>query len=139
MSKYATYEIDHGAVRQAADELGITWPIRLRRHYLINWSGYYLGPYRAGDPHLILVSSLVDPVGASRTLWHELQHAADLEAEGCPRRFGVRLTQEYADAGVPYGGRPRGDTWQAYRAMPLERRAIAAEAHHDRLPLTWRI
>lgn len=118
------WEFDPGAVLEALEQLGITRPVRVR------WTAGYRrgGSHRwRNREHHITVSHCRAAEEASRTLWHELAHAAQTEDYG-------------RDHAHHYGSFLRAcDAW--HRAYRNHRRAYEAaagehEALHDDLPLT---
>lgn len=111
------WHADASAIAQAARELGVTRPVRViaspfRRG---RWGGMHT--LLANGVHEIRVATWTNADEASRTLWHELSHAAQ------------------SDRGVTGGTtRLRGD---AYTYDPREIEARAAEVNHERLALAY--
>lgn len=104
-----SWDFDLDAIQRARELLGVTRPVVIgcvnaRRR----WTGMH---HDEGATHRITVAHWHTPEGASRTIWHELSHAAQ------------------ADRGVPGGtSQLRG---RAYDMDPREVEARAAESNHD--------
>src|SRR4051812_49247322 len=74
------FEINEAAVAQAARQLDIEGPVRVRIvRYRNDKSGRYVG-VRDGVV-TVSVSSDLDADEASRTIWHELTHARQAQAQ----------------------------------------------------------
>lgn len=76
--------IDIEAVRQACVELGIERPVAIKRANGTGTRGCYrpaIDP-KHGQMHSITLSTYSSAYGASRTLWHELVHCAQVEKLG---------------------------------------------------------
>lgn len=103
------WDFDLAAIERAIELLGVTRPVVIgavnaRRR----WSGMH---HDEGHQHRVTVAHWHTPAGASRTIWHELSHAAQ------------------SDRGVKGGTtRLRG---REYDMDPREVEARAAEANHD--------
>lgn len=103
------WEFDLGAIERACELLGVTRPVEIgavnaRRR----WSGMR---HDEGDQHRVTVANWHTPEGASRTIWHELSHAAQ------------------SDRGVEGGtSQLRG---REYDDDPREREARACERNHE--------
>lgn len=104
------WDFDVAALERACKLLGVTRPVELgavnsRRR---RWAGMH---HDEREQHRVTCAVWATPEGASRTLWHELSHAAQ------------------SDRGVPGGtSRLRG---REYDEDPREVEARAAEAYHD--------
>lgn len=107
---------DRASIERAIAELGLARPVRI---YMSNGRGgrRKSGLYRDAREHLIGVRRSLSVREASRTLWHELEHARQEESGERDPRGTARL---------------RGD---AYWSHPDEIAARAREAAHDRLAL----
>ena len=142
------FRIDRDAVREAADLLGITWPIEFastssygstRGNHQLRYRG---GSYRCDGNrhynldtatsvyHRIMVKSYLSAEQAGRTIWHELTHA--MQAERATRDAGAVTMREVNEAWAGCSARGRGVT---YRAKPIEVEAREHEPLNDDLPL----
>lgn len=112
------WDFDVPAIMRAARELGVSSPVEVG---CVEWTRKRWDGLAAFDEgvHSIRVRRAADADEASRTLWHELTHAAQ------------RDRGEHMDSGEVL--RRRG--FAAYRAHPHEVEARASEAQAARLPL----
>lgn len=110
---------DLDAIRAAVRELGLREPVQVGCAEYANgrWSGMY--SHDADEGHRVRIGRRLSAEQASRTLWHELAHAAQRE------RGSTGGTRHLA----------RRDR-AAYESDWREVDARAHEANHDRLPLT---
>lgn len=117
-----TWTFDLDAIEQACTyELGLELPVVLTH---INGRRATDGRARFIDGcHALRVCWRLSPEQASRTLWHELKHAQQLERFPTPDAFWGA----YVAAGV----KPHA----VYLANPYEVEARAAEREHERLAL----
>lgn len=117
----ASWQLDVGALADAHAFLGLERPLRV---HVANGRGgrsnYGLHSYEHGA-HVISVLRRISPAKASRVLWHELEHARQLEHDfGCD---ADAFCAAYQRAG---GGRgPRG------RQNPFEVDARASECNAE--------
>jgi myosin-crossreactive antigen len=113
---------DYDAIREAIFDLGIKAPV------VVKWSGArkITGSHRYHNRrHVITVSSLNWSGEASKTLWHELAHARQMEQMGNPDKFHA----EYAREGQ----------WRSVRfdENKFEIEAREMEDRHYELPLAY--
>jgi hypothetical protein len=128
------YAIDQQAVERARQELGIRAPVHVLFRAFRVLDGRYTG--LKGGRHVITLSSDLPQRLASRTLWHELEHARQSQELGGHKQFRERVRLESRAAGWPARrGLLRG--WR-YNRMPLERQAIRVERRYRRRRLTKR-
>jgi hypothetical protein len=107
----AAWSIDHAALAHACAVLGVSWPVEIRRTTARGHTGRHVMTERDyGMRHRITVNKLSDPAKASRTIIHELTHAAQAEAAGSMSAWHRRCKAEHR---LPH------------RARPMEREAYA--------------
>lgn len=140
----APWRVDTDNLARACDHLGVTVRVNIRRTATRRLLGRYHGikvPDDAPrDPavidtmteeqidalmtHYITASARLTPEAASRTLWHELTHAAQYERD--PNYYveqyakELREARRLADNGIPFN--------RAYRMISFE---IEAKANED--------
>lgn len=105
-----TFDVD--ALRRACVHMGVTRPVEVgcANYHRGRWGGMHS---LERNVHRVRVAYWLPADAASRTLWHELSHAAQ------------------SDRGIPSGTRTlKGD---AYTNDPREVEAREAEQHHDTL------
>jgi hypothetical protein len=129
------FRVDHERVDEAARQLGLTMPVRVFVRGYAYYTGRYIG-LRDGVHH-IGVSSFLPARLASRALWHELTHAAQVERLGSDAAFTTRWWAEMAAAGLTRRQASRGEG-RAYDRTPLESEARANERRHRRVRLAAR-
>lgn len=115
-SQHASYELDVDAIRTACEQLGLTRPVVIGFSLSARWDGLYTPN---GGAHRVSVNALGSGMAASRTLWHELEHARQHESG------------ERDPAGTTH---LRG---RAYRDHPNEVAARRRESMHLILPLAY--
>lgn len=119
---HAGWKIDVRAIHDAMELLGVTRKVK----FILSQGRRRIGSCgfdRLSDTHLIRISTFGDLETASCTLWHELQHAAQRDAEGVMefndnykwenRRMGYRRNKYEVEA------RKTGDFG---RTIPLVKR-----------------
>jgi hypothetical protein len=94
--------------------------------------GAYIG-HRDGK-HRLGITTFLPYRTASRIVWHELTHVAQLEQLG-ERGLERRRGQECAQVGLSADAEHRADS-RAYRRMPLEREAHDNERRYRHILLT---
>jgi hypothetical protein len=97
--------------------LGISLPVRVRKTAGKRVAGRHYGIQTANNGsryHYITVAARLTPEQASRTLWHEMTHAAQYEQD-------PHFTMTYTAQRLIFG----------YRDCPLEVEAKANEEYHD--------
>jgi len=110
--RISEFEID-----RARTLLGISLPIRVRKTAGKRVAGRHYGVCTAdngGRYHYITIAARLTPEQASRTLWHEMTHAAQHEQD-------PNFTITYMTQRILFG----------YRDCPLEVEAKANEEYHD--------
>ncbi len=113
------FKLDHAAVRDACDLLGLKLPVSIRFNGRVgNTNGNYSFD---GRKHRIMLKSYRTPEQASSTLWHELCHAMQAERAGTMADWAVVRREE---ARYPY------------RSRPIEREAREMSATMADVPLT---
>lgn len=112
------WQVDVPALSHAHRIIGLDSPVELFVGLWLDEHGYYyLGRVHERDTHMIVVGWNQSRADASRTIWHELWHAWQVEALFHGNYDAFRAT---------------GD------AASLERAAQHAEARHNEQPLTER-
>lgn len=135
------WEVDRMALAKACDLLAIASPVHVKRSPGRSLRGAYHGMrpgreiHRNCEPdtlyHCVTVSAVLHPADASRTLWHELTHAAQRE-----RDPDMRAKYRAAEK-VKRCARKKSDVAHArYQALPWEVEARANGRHHADMPLT---
>lgn len=146
----APWRVDDAALARACAHLGFTTPVRVRRMTGRALRGRYHGARLTPDAprdmaivermtdaelnacmyHSITIAARLTPTMASRTLWHELTHAAQYERD--PDRYVAEYRREQREArlasrrtGAPYA--------HTYRLISFETEATANELLHDEL------
>lgn len=100
----ARWEVNPVALRDACALLGITWEVKITRTTSRSQSGSQsMTAARFGKRHCLTVDKLADHVSASKTLWHELQHAA--QAERCAT-WSDYMREHKRQRGYAYAVRP---------------------------------
>lgn len=104
-----TWRLDPDAFELAKAELGIRRPVFIDLGPLVHsaaepW-GWYSPVFRLGRWHSITVAPNLDAIAASCVLWHELQHAAQIERR--TRIEGWLAARRYLkdDLALPYRDR----------------------------------
>ncbi len=131
----APWTLDERAIQEAREFLGITRPVTLK---VINHASRTMGEHRVtvgpnGVRQTIAIKGWLSPEDASRTLWHELTHAAQTERalarlpEGLSGRETIAHLKRQPE---------RGYRSVRYERKPIEVEAREHEAMHDVLPLT---
>lgn len=125
------WHLDHGAIREACEYFGLDWPvdIKLTGRQGGRYGAHTIYPNRHG--HFITVKRWLSAEQASRTLWHELTHAAQVERVAA--RAGATAPREVATA---WRASPERGKGTSYLRKPSEVEAREHEALHDTLPLT---
>jgi hypothetical protein len=118
------FRVLHERVDDAARQLGLTMPVRVFVRGYRHYTGRYIGLH--DGVHHIGVSSYLPARLASRALWHELTHAAQVEQLGGEAAFTTRWWAEMAAAGLTRRQASRGEG-RAYDRTPLEREARVNE------------
>lgn len=150
----APWRPDDENIARAAQHLGISFPVRVRRtnarRLMGRYSGLKIDKNAPSDPAIIMAMSQDDlnehlyhqitvaarmlPVSASRILWHELTHAKQFE-EYYPNWFDA-YAAEFAKARRA-AAMQRLDIAAVYRLIPFEIEAQANEdLHYTLYPLT---
>jgi hypothetical protein len=129
------FRVLQACVDDAGRQLGLTMPVRVLVRSYRHLSGRYIG-LRDGVHHIGLASDL-SARSASRVLWHELTHAAQVERLGGHAAFTKRWWAEMKAAGLTTRQASRAET-RGYGRTPLEREARANERRHRRLALAAR-
>jgi len=127
------YEVDMSAVAAAARALGLRHPVRvfIRRY---TWGdGRYIG-FVDGE-HRVGVASDLSARRASRTLWHELTHALQVERLGDERTFWSLWWKQMRKLGLSRTQAARATSLR-YRRAPLEAEAYRNERRHASRALT---
>jgi hypothetical protein len=107
------HRLDHKAIQEAADVLGLKLPVRVRQHSRVgNTHGNYRLAGLAGQAthHNIMVKSYLTPKEATNTLWHELTHALQAERDG---KSDLATWRKVSNEQKVY----------SYRQRPIEREA----------------
>lgn len=136
------WEVDRIALKRACEVLGITSPVHVKRSPGRSLAGAYHGRklgalvHRHCDPvqsyHCITVSAVLHPNDASRTLWHELTHAAQSE-----RDPAFHKKYDKAEALQRCKSKQSSAAHRRYKALPWEVEARANSGLHDDVgPLT---
>jgi hypothetical protein len=122
ISAQGGYHINHAAIRDACEHLGVKLPVKIRQHGRV---GNTHGNHRFnGSFHNIMVKSYLTPEQASHTLWHELTHAMQVERSGGTKESWSREC--------------RAQSIYSYRIRPMEREANAMADSMTNFPLTTR-
>ena len=135
MTMAARYDVDTEAIDRARKLLGIAGPVRVAIRRFTWGSGRYVA-LRNGTHHISVASDL-SPRAASRTLWHELTHALQVETLGGEVAFTQQWWAEMDALGLSRhdAARARG---RRYARAPLERAARANERRHREVRLCSR-
>jgi hypothetical protein len=127
------YVVDRDALRGAPAMLGIVLPVRV---FVLRytWVGGRYIDLRNGE-HRIGVASDLSAALASRTIWHELTHALQVERYGDVAVFWESWWAEMREAGLTRRQAQRAEG-RRYRRTRLEAEATANERLHRELALT---
>lgn len=131
------WEVDRVALAKACQALGITAPVHVKRSPGRSLNGAYHGKrlgalvHRHCEPttayHCITVSAVLHPNDASRTLWHELTHAAQAERD-------PDFHKKYAAAEkLQRCKTKKGEAHRRYQALPWEVEARSNSGLHDEI------
>lgn len=129
------WEVDRAAVKRACDILGITDPVYVKRSPGKSTRGRYHGRYMgaklhrlcdpAQDYHYITIAANATAEDASRTLWHELTHAAQHARD-------PKFMTKYGRISRKTGARGKSDSaHEAYKGIPYEIEARKNAGLHD--------
>ena len=129
------WEVDRAAVRRACNLLGITGQVYVKRSPGKTLRGRYHGKvlgselHRLLDPnvkyHYITIAAAASSAAASRTLWHELTHAAQSERDPQMQTKYGRIARRTGAVGGT------DSAHDAYLAIPYEIEARKNSALHD--------
>jgi len=129
-----TLNLDRGLLDAAARDLGLTLPVwptieRLqdRKRPLVFIGGRYHGPDVIHRAHRLSVNPYQTPEAATRSLVHELVHAAQCERWGSWHRFDSEYERQLRERGIT---KSDPDFYHHYREIPFEAEAFAAMVDH---------
>lgn len=126
------WRLDNDALLRACDELGILLPVRVAQvSDRDDPIGLYHAPRRdsvdGGLFHPISVVARLTAPAASRSIWHEMTHAAQWESDPDFIDNYNRLNEAAQNVAKQNGL----DYKEIYRLIPYEVEAKANEAYHD--------
>lgn len=136
-SSRAPFVIDRDALDRARLHLGLRHPVQARITYYSrdrSLHGRYVD--LQDGVHRIALSGEQGWRSASRTLWHELGHALQVERLGSRKAFDEQIDREMKAAGISL---PKGVKWwqaRRYRETDLEVEAEDVARRHAR---PWRL
>jgi hypothetical protein len=130
------WEVDRAAVKRASTELGVTHPVYVKRSPGKNVKGRYHGLvkgselHRLCEPdtlyHYVTIAAKASADDASRTLWHELTHAAQAERDAQFHRKYARIARM-----TGANGSGSDSAHAAYLSIPYEIEARKNSGMHD--------
>ena len=117
------WEVIPDALEEARRMFGLRRKVRVYHRAFKRMEGSYDGLNEYGE-HMIAIAVDLRSDYASRTLWHELWHAAQAERMGYAEFMDTYETQRMTN-GVSWNEvyKGSGSALRAYRAMPLEEEA----------------
>jgi hypothetical protein len=119
------FEIRRENVDTARRLLGLRAPAAVSiTYYTDDTTGRYVD--RRDGKHRISVAGDISAAEASRTIWHELVHASQIEKLGGVAKYDERETRELIEKGISEEDLRRGRIpFRRYRRIFLEREAEA--------------
>jgi hypothetical protein len=142
----APWRVDDEGLARAAEHLGLTKPIHVKRSKGVSLLGTYRqirnytretdGGYKSAtvhkalpeyvECHVVTVSARLTPDQASRVIWHELTHAAQRERDP---ESGIKYSREVKNRRCINKSTPAAHA--RYESIPYEVEARKNEALHD--------
>jgi hypothetical protein len=122
------FVVDQGAVEGARRLLGIEKRVDvLVRYFSSGDHGRYIR--EEADCHVISIDSGQSATAASKTIWHELEHALHVQELGGYAAWNALTDREHEEALARKRLR-RGLSRRQYRRLPHEQRASRTERRH---------